>query len=188
MARSEPTRRIFLIGFMGAGKTSVGRALAARLGWKFIDLDNVIEAREQATVAAIFASRGEAEFRRVESAALQTLLQSNRPADVAAQSESVVIALGGGTFAQAVNRAELDKAGATTVLLQAPLEELRRRCQQAGSARPLAQDEATFSELFAARRQAYELAQYRVDTMGKTVEQVAEEIEHITSAKLEVKK
>jgi shikimate kinase len=183
MARSEPTRRIFLIGFMGAGKTSVGRALAARLGWKFIDLDNVIEAREQATVAAIFASRGEAEFRRAESAALKALLKN----DAGSGSHNLVIALGGGTFAQPANRAELDRARAVTVLLQAPLEELRRRCQEAGNVRPLAQDADRFTELFATRQSAYALAQYRVDTMGKTVEQVADEIEQITSARPEVK-
>lgn len=173
MARNEPTRRIFLIGFMGAGKTSVGRALAARLGWKFIDLDNIIETREQATVAAIFAERGEAEFRRAESAALKALLQDEEA------TGDLVTALGGGTFVQAANRAALEQAGATTILLEAPLEELRRRCQDAANQRPLARDAATFGELFAARRSAYELAQYRVDTMGKAVEQVAEEIEKI---------
>lgn len=173
MARNEPTRRIFLIGFMGAGKTSVGRALAARLGWKFIDLDNIIETREQATVAAIFAERGEAEFRRAESAALTALLQDEGAAG------DLVTALGGGTFAQTANRTALEEAGATTVLLEAPLEELRRRCQDAANKRPLARDAATFGELFAARRSAYELAQYRVNTMGKAVEQVAEEIEKI---------
>lgn len=173
MARNEPTRRIFLIGFMGAGKTSVGRALAARLGWKFTDLDNIIEEREQATVAAIFAERGEEEFRRVESAALTALLHDD------AASRDLVTALGGGTFIQPANRAALEHAGATTVLLEASLEELRRRCLEAGNARPLARDAATFNELFAVRRAAYEQAHYRVDTMGKSVEQVAEEIEKI---------
>jgi shikimate kinase len=171
MARSEPTRRIFLIGFMGAGKTSVGRVLAARLGWKFTDLDNIIETREQQTVAAIFATRGEAAFRKAESAALADLLRDKLA------SPSQVIALGGGTFVQPENRAALEQAGATTILLEAPLEELQRRCQGAGNARPLAGDVVTFQELFAARQSAYALARHRVDTMGKSVEQVAEEIE-----------
>jgi shikimate kinase len=181
MARTEPTRRVFLIGFMGAGKTSVGRALAARLGWKFTDLDNIIEGREQKTVSAIFAERGEAEFRKAESDALADLLQDQGP-------RNLVVALGGGTFVQAANRAALEQAGATTIFLEASLDELRRRCQEAGNTRPLARDAATFQELFAARQTAYALARHRVDTMGKSVEQVAEEIEQILAvAKPEVK-
>ncbi|MBZ5530584.1 MAG: shikimate kinase [Acidobacteriia bacterium] len=182
MARSEPTRRVVLIGFMGAGKTSVGRALAARLEWNFCDLDNIIETREQQTVAAIFADRGEAGFRKAESAALRELLQdSDMPGDL-------VLALGGGAFVQPANRAALERSGAATVLLEAPLEELRRRCQEGGNVRPLARDAATFSRLFAERRSAYQLAQHRVDTMGKSVEQVAEEIERLLAAgKPEVK-
>jgi shikimate kinase len=178
MARPEPTRRIFLIGFMGAGKTSVGRALATRLGWKFSDLDNIIEVREQQTVATIFAERGEAEFRRLENAALAELLQASSAVNELSQPGQV-IALGGGTFVQAANRAALENAGATTVLLEAPLEELISRCREAGNARPLAGDVVTFQELFTARQSAYAHARYRVDTMGKSVEQVAEEIQQV---------
>ena len=76
MARGELNRRVFLIGFMGAGKTSVGQALARKLGWSFRDLDRMIEAREQKTVAEIFAELGEAGFRAAESAALTELLQA----------------------------------------------------------------------------------------------------------------
>jgi shikimate kinase len=126
-------RRVVLIGFMGAGKTTVGRALASRLRWDFCDLDEVIEQREDQSIAQIFAACGEAGFRRIESAALRDLLQDTPAAG------DLVLALGGGAFVQADNRAALEQAGAITVLLEAPLEELRRRCASERKARPLAQ-------------------------------------------------
>lgn len=182
MARAESTRRVFLIGFMGAGKTTVGRALARRLGWTFRDLDEVIERRQGKSVAAIFAEDGEAEFRRLERAVLEELLDENA-------SGNLIVALGGGAFVQPHNRSALERAGAITVLLEAPLEELRRRCARDDTTRPLARGETRFAQLFAARRAAYELAQVHVATMNKAVEDVAAEIEQIvaTAAKPEVK-
>jgi shikimate kinase len=174
MTRDESIRRVCLIGFMGAGKTTVGKALARRLGWLFQDLDEVIERRQGKAVAAIFAEQGEAEFRRLESAALENLL--NEP------HGNLVVALGGGAFVQPVNRRALERSGAITVLLEASLAELRRRCVRDGGTRPLAGDETQFERLFAARRSAYELAQARVDTMNKAVEEVAAEIEHMVLA------
>lgn len=178
MARADSTRRVFLIGFMGAGKTTVGRALAQRLGWTFYDLDDVIEQREQRTIAAIFAEPGEAAFRRAESAALQALLEES------GTQGNLIVALGGGAFAQPENRAALERAGAITVLLEAPLEELRRRCRVDvdGRIRPLAQREDRFAELFAARRPAYEQARFRVVTAGKAVEEVVDAVERIVTA------
>jgi shikimate kinase len=182
MVPADPSRRVFLIGFMGAGKTSVGRVLAQRLGWRFHDLDDVIEAQEGRSVAAIFAESGEPAFRQAERLALRSLLQEDR------SGADLVIALGGGTFVQPENRNLIEQAMGTTVLLEAPLEELRRRCNAESRIRPLAQQEARFAELFAARRQAYERAQFRVATLGKAVEEVAQEIERILSAvKPEVK-
>jgi shikimate kinase len=166
---------------MGAGKTTVGKTLAQRLGWAFRDLDEVIERRQGKSVAAIFAEDGEAEFRRLESAALEDLLSEAHG--------NLVVALGGGAFVQPHNRQALARSGTVTVLLEAPLAELRRRCIRDGGTRPLAGDEMQFEQLFAARRSAYELAQARVDTMNKAVEQVAAEIEHVVlaAAKPEVK-
>lgn len=175
-AHSFSSRRVFLIGFMGAGKTSVGRALASRLGWRFCDLDNMIELRERATVAAIFAQHGEPGFRALETRALKELLQD------ASSRHDLVVALGGGAFLQPENREELKRARATTVLLQAPVQELRRRCAGDETVRPLARDEARFIELFEARASAYALARYKVNTMGKAVEDVAAEIESILTA------
>jgi shikimate kinase len=179
-AKTNAVRRVVLIGFMGAGKTTVGRALARRLGRPFYDLDDVIEQRERRIVAEIFARQGEDAFRRLETAALRHLLEEN------ASQGDLILALGGGAFVQAQNRALLEQAGAVTVLLEAPLEELRRRCQGEHKVRPLAQQQERFAELFAARRADYERAQVRVDTSGKPVEQVAAEIELLL--KLEVEK
>ena len=171
MSGPYSTRPVFLIGFMGAGKTSAGKALARRLNWKFFDLDDLIEQYEQASVAVIFSRVGESGFRQIESAVLWQLLEMNH--------QNSVIALGGGTFVQSQNRDLLSQAGAITVLLDAPVEELARRCEVEGGGRPLAQDKEKFNQLFASRREAYELARFRIQTAGKTVENVAAEIEEL---------
>jgi len=172
------TRRVVLIGFMGAGKTTVGRARAHRLGWDFHDLDEVIEQRERQSVPGIFAAAGEAGFRRIESAALRSLLEEGAGGDL-------VLALGGGAFVQPQNRALLEEAGALTVLLEAPLEELQRRCRSQDKVRPLAQQEERFQELFAARRAGYERARFRVQTLGKPIEEVAAEVERLVNTEVE---
>jgi shikimate kinase len=166
-------RCVVLIGFMGAGKTTVGRALAKSLRWNFLDLDDVIEKREQKSVAEIFAASGEPAFRCIESAALAALLQDRQA------GSDLILALGGGAFVQQQNRDALNSAGAITVLLQAPVEELRRRCQTESKVRPLAQQDARFNELFAARRADYALARFTVQTLDKSVEQVTAEIERL---------
>ncbi|HWG51157.1 MAG TPA: shikimate kinase [Candidatus Acidoferrales bacterium] len=173
MARAHPTRRVFLVGFMGAGKTSVGQALASRLGWEFCDLDRLIERREGNSVAEIFAAHGEAGFRKAEAQALMDLLQDS------SRAHDLVVALGGGTFAQPGNREALEEAGAVTVLLDAPLDELRRRCSADETVRPLALNHNRFAALYEERQPAYLLATYRVSTMNKTVEDVTAAIDQI---------
>lgn len=158
---------------MGAGKTTVGRALAKSLRWNFLDLDDVIEQRERKSVAEIFAASGEPAFRQAESAALAALLQDHQA------GSDLILALGGGAFVQKQNRDALNSAGAITVLLEAPIEELRRRCQGEHKVRPLAQQDARFNELFAARRADYALARFTVQTLDKSVEQVTAEIERL---------
>ncbi len=158
-----------LVGFMGAGKSTVGRILGGRLGWAFYDLDTIIETQEQTAVANIFAQSGEPRFRELERAALTGLLKDLRG--------HAVVALGGGAFAQPEIRKILETYGARTVLLNAPIDELRRRCSESGGQRPLAVDAERFSRLFESRREAYGLADFRVETGGKTVEEVVAEIE-----------
>jgi shikimate kinase len=158
---------------MGAGKTTVGRALAKSLRWNFLDLDDVIEQREHKSVAEIFASSGEPAFRQLESAALAALLQDRQA------GSDLILALGGGAFVQKQNRDALISAGAITVLLEAPIEELRRRCQGERKVRPLAQQDARFNELFAARRADYALARFTVQTLDKSVQQATAEIERL---------
>src|SRR5260370_38013393 len=92
-------RALFLVGFMGAGKSSVGRALGERLGWTFVDLDERIERREGRAVAELFRSSGEQKFRRAERAALDVLVKELRSAS------AMIVALGGGAFVQKENAA-----------------------------------------------------------------------------------
>src|SRR5881227_2738475 len=88
----------FLVGFMGAGKTSVGRALGERLNWIFEDLDDRIERRERRTIAQIFRESGESAFRRAEHSALQEVLEG-------IQNQARIVALGGGAYVQSNNAA-----------------------------------------------------------------------------------
>jgi shikimate kinase len=162
-------RAVCLVGFMGAGKTSVGRVLSEQLGWLFVDLDERIEAREKQTVEQIFRQSGEAEFRRAEHAALRTLLLEG-------SSLPMVIAVGGGAFVQAENSALLENAGIPSVFLDAPVDELFRRCQEQSHHRPLRRDREQFRQLHEARRPGYMAAALRIETGGKDVGTVAAEV------------
>jgi shikimate kinase len=174
MSGGVPRRAVILVGFMGAGKSSVGRALAQRLGWTFEDLDERVELRTGKTVAEIFRECGEAEFRRVEQEQLEELLQEVRG------GSKKVIALGGGAFAQA-GCAELIRAEELpSVFLDAKVEELWERCtRQAkgqGWQRPLLQSAEGFRELYEKRRPYYLKAGLRHETGGKMVEEIAREL------------
>jgi shikimate kinase len=162
-------RAVCLVGFMGAGKSSVGAALSRKLGWPFVDLDEQIQSREGSTVEEIFRESGEAAFRTAEHAALRDLL-----IDIA--FSPVVLALGGGAFVQADNSALLKKAGVPTVFLDAPVEELFRRCEEQQLDRPLHRDAEHFRHLYDVRRPSYLTAGLRVETSGKDVDAVATEI------------
>ena len=165
---------LFLVGFMGAGKTSVGRALAQRLNWPFEDLDERIERLEGRSVPEIFRDSGEYEFRRAEHAALKQVLEEIRKGAVR------IVALGGGAFAQENNLALLKAALVPTVFLDAPVEELWQRCcRQAsdlGAERPLLRGIDPFRELYDTRRPSYLQASLRVQTGRRSLEEIACEI------------
>jgi shikimate kinase len=152
--RLKRTPGLYLVGFMGSGKTTVGRHLAERLGWSFFDLDHEIEAAEKTTIAELFDARGEPEFRRIESEMLRQHIRSierGRPA---------VIALGGGAFVDAGNR-ELALQNGIAIWLDCPFERVQRRVGDT-SARPLARDPQRFAALYESRREIYALADVRV--------------------------
>ena len=165
---------IFLVGFMGAGKTSVGRALARRLHWVFEDLDDRIEHREGRTIAEIFRDSGEPEFRRAEQAALQHLLAE------LSRVGGRIVALGGGAFVQKQIAEMLRAAAIPTVFLDAPVEELWQRCSkqstEAAIERPLLRNLEQFRKLYDERRSGYSRAHTRVPTAQRTVDEIAAEI------------
>jgi shikimate kinase len=163
-----------LIGFMGAGKSSVGRALAKRLGWAFEDLDDRIERFEGRKVHEIFRDCGESEFRRAEHAALKEILRELR------SGTQKIVALGGGAFVQTHNAQLIEAGGVATVFLDASADELWRRCRQQaerqGLNRPLLGRRESFRELYEARRPHYLKASCRQETGGKTVERIVAEV------------
>jgi shikimate kinase len=149
------TPGIFLVGFMASGKTTVGKLLADRLGWSFVDLDEEIEAEQKTSIPQIFDQYGEEHFRKLETEAIRKrtrMVRSGRP---------MVVALGGGAFAWPGNLQLLQDHG-VTVWLDCPLEMARRRVE-ASSDRPLARDPKQFGELFEARRPYYARADYRIE-------------------------
>ena len=158
------TSRVVLVGFMGAGKTTVGRELAALLGWDFVDLDARIEAGAGKSVAAIFDSEGEPAFRALELEAAREAMHGQR----------VVIAAGGGAFAQAATR-EVLTSGATTVWLRCERETLLDRIPS-GESRPLARNRATIGALLSEREPTYSLADVVVDTTEAAPRDVARAI------------
>jgi shikimate kinase len=145
------TDKIYLVGFMGAGKTSVAKALARRVGWRAEDIDALIEAREHQRVSDIFAQKGEPYFREVERRTLLDLVPLRH----------VVVATGGGTFVDPDNRAAMLADGAV-IWLDVPLGRVFERVPADGR-RPLAADRAQMEQLYARRRLAYSQAHVQID-------------------------
>ena len=149
------TPGLYLVGFMGCGKSTVGPLVAYELGWRFLDVDQEIETEQRAGIPDIFSQRGEPEFRRIESEVLRSRVrqvQRGRP---------TVLALGGGAFAQA-NNYDLVEENGVTVWMECPLDVVRERVG-ADPHRPLARDPRLMGELYEARREAYAKADFRVD-------------------------
>ena len=159
---------------MGAGKSSVGRALGQRLNWLFEDLDDRIEQREQRRIAEIFRDSGELAFRRAERLALAQVLEQLQ------SGVFKIIALGGGAFAQSAVAELIEASGVPTVFLDAPVEELWQRCRQQAAEtkaeRPLLKDIDQFRRLYDSRRKSYRKASLKIQTGSRTVNAIADEI------------
>jgi shikimate kinase len=158
------TDKIYLVGFMAAGKSTLAQALARRLGWRAEDVDLLIEARERRTVADIFAREGEPYFRAVERQVILSLIPVRH----------AVIATGGGTFVDPENRAAINADGAS-VWLDVPLDALLTRIPADGR-RPLASDRVQMAMLYEARRLAYQQAHVHVDASLARTEELVEQL------------
>ncbi len=158
--------KIYLVGFMASGKTTVAQTLAARLGWRAEDIDELIERRERMTVADIFARYGEPYFRAAERDILRLLLPLRH----------VVVATGGGTFADPDNRAAINLDG-TSIWLDLPLAEIIPRIPLDGR-RPLAASRAELERLYAGRLEAYRQAHVRIAASQSPVGDVVDRIVH----------
>ncbi len=161
-------RRIVIVGFMGCGKTTVAKALAERLSCAMIDLDSFITDREGHTPAEIIAQDSEPSFREIETQALKAMLEEN---------QARVIALGGGAWTIAANRALVAQHDCLSVWLDAPFELCWERIAAGAVTRPMAPDQERAQELFASRLASYELAALRVDASpDDSLSQIAEQI------------
>lgn len=151
----KATPGVYLVGYMGCGKSRIGRLLSERFGWDFVDLDAVIEDAAGKTIAEIFADEGEARFRDLEFEALKRQTGQIRGGGAR------VIALGGGTFAFDRNRERIGECG-LSIWLDVPVDKLWERV--AGEAhRPLAQSREEFAGRFAERKPLYAKADYRIE-------------------------
>jgi len=148
------TPGIYLVGFMGSGKSTVGRMLADQIGWRFADIDDDVESAAKSSITELFTQQGEEEFRRLESEAIRQRvrkIQAGNP---------MVLALGGGAFTQQGNIDLLENNG-VTIWLDADFPVVKKRVSMA-THRPLARNAERFAQLFQERRENYAKAEYRI--------------------------
>lgn len=156
--------KIYLVGFMGAGKSTAARALGKRLDWKVEDVDTLIEREERRDIPTIFRQDGEPYFRARERSVLIGLLPER----------GAVVAAGGGTFSDAANRELMLRDGAV-VWLDAPFSTVLDRVPLDGR-RPLASDRLEMEQLYNQRLAAYRQAHLRVDAGRGSVEELVDHI------------
>ncbi len=158
---------IILVGFMGTGKSAVGKRLAGKLKSRFVDMDEILETRAGKLISLIFAEEGEARFRSMERELAQEL----------AQEQGLVIATGGGIVLNPDNIGDFGRSGMVVCLSAAPAEILRR--VRNSTHRPLLNQPdpgAAIRQLLAKRQALYDAIACQVDTTGKTVGAVAQEV------------
>jgi shikimate kinase len=148
------TPGIYLVGFMGSGKTTIGRLLGQELGWRFADLDDDVEAEQEKPITEIFAQHGEAAFRTLETAMLRKRVR------MIERGMPTVLSLGGGAFVHPGNF-ELIENNGVTIFLNCPIDRALRRVSEEEH-RPLARDVERFTQLYHARKPLYEKADYRI--------------------------
>ncbi len=157
-------RRIVLTGFMGSGKSTVGPLVAERLGWRFVDADDVIEEEAGCTIAELFRREGEARFRERERTAIARL----------AEGEGLVLALGGGAIEDATTRLLLEQAQETLLVhLKVELATTLKRCRGTEGLRPVLADQVNLASRYSRRLPLYEIAHVAIDVDGLTPEEVA---------------
>jgi shikimate kinase len=155
LLKLKRTPGLYLVGFMGSGKSAVGRLLADELGWFFADIDQDIETAQGVSIVEIFDTRGEQEFRGIEQEALRKRLREVEC------GKPMVLALGGGAFVDPVNRKLLEERG-VTVWLDCPFPRISARLN-GQTHRPLARDPKQFQQLYDDRRNLYGQAEYRIE-------------------------
>ena len=155
LLKLKRTPGLYLVGFMGSGKSAVGRLLADELGWPFADVDEDIETAHGVSIVEIFDQRGEDEFRRIEREALR-----KRVRDVEG-GRPLVLALGGGAFVDPANQKLLEERG-VTMWLDCSFPRICTRLE-GQTHRPLARDPDKFRQLYHDRRDAYGKAEYRIE-------------------------
>ena len=161
---AELPSRVVLVGFMGSGKSSVGKVLAGHLGYRFEDMDARIETGAGRTVPELFREEGEEAFRRREREEARALSRLSR----------LVVAAGGGAFARPETRALLQE-GALTVWLRCDIDTILGRVASDGS-RPMAGNRAIMQALLAEREPSYRMANVAVDASSGTAREVADRI------------
>lgn len=168
---STPPVRIVLTGFMGSGKSTAGPLIAHRLGWTFIDVDNIIEAEAGITIAQIFATQGEPAFRDLEHATIARL----------AQEQNLVLALGGGAIEREETRnLLLNSPGTLLVHLEVKLQTTLARCSGTEGTRPVLADQANLAARYERRLPLYRTAHVSIPADEKTPEQVVEAVLALT--------
>ncbi len=165
---ADPPRRIVLTGFMGSGKSTVGPLLAHRLGWSFVDVDDVIEAEAGMPIAELFARDGEAQFRDREHATITRLC---------AAGDAMVLALGGGAIEHSATRALLlTTPGTLLVHLEVELSTTLARCRGTEHLRPILADQANLASRYQRRLPLYRTAHVSISVDALTPEQVVDAI------------